>query len=84
MRFAINVPNFGDYADPEVFLRLAREAEESGWDGLFVWDHILVDPDWAVPIADPWVLLTAAATVTRRSGGSSTTSRRLRAMRACR
>lgn len=66
MRFAINVPNFGDYADPQAFLRLATEAEAAGWDGLFVWDHILVDPEWAVPIADPWVLLSAAATVTRR------------------
>jgi alkanesulfonate monooxygenase SsuD/methylene tetrahydromethanopterin reductase-like flavin-dependent oxidoreductase (luciferase family) len=66
MRFAINVPNFGDYADPQAFLSLAREAEASGWDGFFVWDHILVEPDWGMPIADPWVLLSAAATVTTR------------------
>jgi alkanesulfonate monooxygenase SsuD/methylene tetrahydromethanopterin reductase-like flavin-dependent oxidoreductase (luciferase family) len=66
VRFALNVPNFGEYADPATFIRLAREAETAGWDGLFVWDHILVDPDWGVPIADPWVLLSAAATVTDR------------------
>jgi alkanesulfonate monooxygenase SsuD/methylene tetrahydromethanopterin reductase-like flavin-dependent oxidoreductase (luciferase family) len=66
MRFALNVPNFGEYADPATFLRLARAAEATGWDGLFVWDHILVDPDWGVPIADPWVLLSAAAAVTDR------------------
>lgn len=66
MRYAINVPNFGDYADPETFVRLARHAEASGWDALFVWDHLLVDPDWGVPIADPWILLAAAATATER------------------
>jgi alkanesulfonate monooxygenase SsuD/methylene tetrahydromethanopterin reductase-like flavin-dependent oxidoreductase (luciferase family) len=66
MRFALNVPNFGEYADPRTFVRLAREAEVAGWDALFVWDHLLVDPDWGVPIADPWVLLSAAAAVTER------------------
>jgi alkanesulfonate monooxygenase SsuD/methylene tetrahydromethanopterin reductase-like flavin-dependent oxidoreductase (luciferase family) len=65
MRYAINVPNFGEYSDPRTFMRLAVDAERSGWDGFFVWDHILVDPDWGVPIADPWVLLSAAAAVTQ-------------------
>jgi alkanesulfonate monooxygenase SsuD/methylene tetrahydromethanopterin reductase-like flavin-dependent oxidoreductase (luciferase family) len=64
MRYAINVPNFGDYADPAAVLDLARAAEEAGWDGLFVWDHLLGATDWRVPMADPWVLLAAAATVT--------------------
>ena len=66
MRHAVNVPNFGEYADPHVFVRLARETEAASWDGLFVWDHLLVDPAWGVPIADAWVLLAAAATVTER------------------
>ncbi|HEX6129247.1 MAG TPA: LLM class flavin-dependent oxidoreductase [Candidatus Limnocylindria bacterium] len=66
MRYAINVPNFGDYADPSVFVRLAREAEAAGWDALFVWDHMLGDPDWGVPMADPWTLMAAAAAVTER------------------
>lgn len=66
MRYAINIPNFGDYADPRAFLDLARAADDAGWDGLFVWDHVLGAVDWRIPIADPWVLLAAAATVTRR------------------
>jgi alkanesulfonate monooxygenase SsuD/methylene tetrahydromethanopterin reductase-like flavin-dependent oxidoreductase (luciferase family) len=66
MRFAINVPNFGDTGDPATFLRLAREAESAGWDGLFVWDHILVGQEWGIPISDPWALLSAAAAVTER------------------
>jgi alkanesulfonate monooxygenase SsuD/methylene tetrahydromethanopterin reductase-like flavin-dependent oxidoreductase (luciferase family) len=66
MRYAINVPNFADYADPATFVHLAREAEDAGWDGLFVWDHILVARDGRMPIADPWILLAAAAAATSR------------------
>lgn len=66
MRFAVNVPNFGDYADPRTFMRLALTAEAAGWDGFFVWDHLLVDPEWGLPIADPWVVLAACAAVTDR------------------
>jgi len=43
---------------------LARSAEEAGWDGLFVWDHMLAIPGMA--IADPWVTLSAVATATTR------------------
>jgi hypothetical protein len=46
MRYAINVPNFGDYADPDTFVRLARSAEAADWDGLFVWDHLRWRPAW--------------------------------------
>jgi alkanesulfonate monooxygenase SsuD/methylene tetrahydromethanopterin reductase-like flavin-dependent oxidoreductase (luciferase family) len=46
-------------------VELAAEAEERGWDGIFLWDHILYrDPVSAV--ADPWVALSAIATRTRR------------------
>jgi alkanesulfonate monooxygenase SsuD/methylene tetrahydromethanopterin reductase-like flavin-dependent oxidoreductase (luciferase family) len=47
---------------------LAHEAEEAGWDGFFVWDHLnyhqagLPQP---VAIADPWMLLAAVALRTR-------------------
>jgi len=66
MRFAINVPNFGDFADPRVVADLARRAEAAGWDGLFVWDHVTHRKVLRRHIADPWVLLTAAALATRR------------------
>jgi alkanesulfonate monooxygenase SsuD/methylene tetrahydromethanopterin reductase-like flavin-dependent oxidoreductase (luciferase family) len=64
VRFAINTPNFGDFSDVRVLADLAREAEEAGWDGFFIWDHI--GSDWDAPIADPWVALTAMALATRR------------------
>jgi len=66
MRFAVDVPNFGDFADPRVVADLARRAEEVGWDGLFVWDHVTHRKTLRRQIADPWVLLTAAALATRR------------------
>jgi alkanesulfonate monooxygenase SsuD/methylene tetrahydromethanopterin reductase-like flavin-dependent oxidoreductase (luciferase family) len=66
MRFAVDVPNFGDFADPRVVASLARRAEDAGWDGLFVWDHVTHRKDTRRAIADPWVLLTAAALATQR------------------
>jgi alkanesulfonate monooxygenase SsuD/methylene tetrahydromethanopterin reductase-like flavin-dependent oxidoreductase (luciferase family) len=64
MRYAVDVPNFGDFADPRVVADLARRAEEAGWDGLFVWDHVTHRKQLRRQIADPWILLTAAALAT--------------------
>ncbi|GAB2603785.1 LLM class flavin-dependent oxidoreductase [Kribbella endophytica] len=68
MRFSINVPNFGDFADPRVVARVAAAAEEAGWDGLFVWDHVVHNKAkrQGQPFGDPWMLLTAAALATSR------------------
>lgn len=66
MQFAINTPNFGSFGDARVMAELAHEAEDAGWDGFFIWDHIGGDPENAFPIADPWVELTAMAMTTNR------------------
>ena len=66
MRYSVNVPNFGEFAAPEVFAEVARRAEEAGWDALLVWDHVVGEKDLRWEIADPWILLTAAALATRR------------------
>lgn len=66
MRYSIYVPNFGEFAAPEVFADVARRVEEYGWDGLLVWDHVVEQKDLRREIADPWILLTAAALATRR------------------
>ena len=66
MRFSVNIPCFGDFADPRAVAELARVAEEAGWDGLFVWDHVLHRFHGSRPFADPWMLLTAAALATSR------------------
>jgi alkanesulfonate monooxygenase SsuD/methylene tetrahydromethanopterin reductase-like flavin-dependent oxidoreductase (luciferase family) len=68
VRYSINIPNFGDFADARTVARVAVAAEQAGWDGLFVWDHIIHDKTarQGQPFGDPWMLLTAAALATSR------------------
>src|SRR5688500_11146066 len=66
MRFGIHTPNFGEFHDANVMAVLAREAEDAGWDGYFIWDHIFWKWPQNQPAADPWVLLTAMAAATER------------------
>ncbi|MBP2184168.1 LLM class flavin-dependent oxidoreductase [Amycolatopsis magusensis] len=68
VRYSINIPNFGDFADPRAVARVAKAAEDAGWDGLFVWDHVVHDKRErrGLPFGDPWMLLTAAALATSR------------------
>jgi alkanesulfonate monooxygenase SsuD/methylene tetrahydromethanopterin reductase-like flavin-dependent oxidoreductase (luciferase family) len=68
MRYSINVPNFGDFADARTVARVARDAEEAGWDGFFIWDHVVHSKRWRghAPFGEPWMLLTAAALATSR------------------
>jgi alkanesulfonate monooxygenase SsuD/methylene tetrahydromethanopterin reductase-like flavin-dependent oxidoreductase (luciferase family) len=63
MRFSINIPNFGDFADARAVAATAEAAERAGWDGLFVWDHVM-HRRHRRPYGDPWMLLTAAALAT--------------------
>ena len=64
MRYAVEVANIGTYSDPRTVLGLAAAAEEAGWDGLFLWDHLAFA--WGPPAADPWVTLAAVAATTER------------------
>jgi len=66
VRYSVYVPNFAEYGDPRVLLDLARRAENAGWDGLFIWDHLTLDRRAGIAVADPWVLLTAVALSTER------------------
>lgn len=63
LRSALWLPIFDELADPVVVAGLAAEAEEVGWDGMFVWDHLL----WREPVsavADPWITMAGIATAT--------------------
>ncbi len=63
MRFAVGIPNLGDYADPRVLADLAGLAERSGWDGVFCWDHL---SRYGEPATDPQIALAAMALATER------------------
>ncbi len=63
MNYGIYVPNFGPYGDAETLADLAQDAEDAGWDGFFIWDHVA---GWQLDFVDPWVALTAVAMRTTR------------------
>jgi alkanesulfonate monooxygenase SsuD/methylene tetrahydromethanopterin reductase-like flavin-dependent oxidoreductase (luciferase family) len=63
-RRALFVAPFGELAEARVLARLAAEAEAAGWDGFFLWDHIVYTE--VSRLADPWVALAAIAAATER------------------
>ena len=67
MRFAVYLPTVKEFADVGLLADLGREAEQRGWDGVFVWDVIalsLDDKPW--PLVDSWTALAAIAAATSR------------------
>ncbi len=63
MNYAIYLPTFTPFGSPRVIADLARDAEQAGWDGVFLWDDVAGSEQ---DLADPWISLAAAAMVTRR------------------
>ncbi len=68
MRFGINLPNFGWFGDITILVDIAVEVEESGWDGFFLWDHMLVfkQDNLVTKFVDPWIALAAIACHTKK------------------
>lgn len=64
LSFGVFLPPFDELAEPRRLVELARSAEEAGWDGFFLWDHMLAFRGMAV--ADSWILAAAIAEVTER------------------
>lgn len=62
MKFGLDVPVTGAYADVRCLVELALEAEEAGWDGFFL-QEVFSGPE---PAADPWASLGAVAVATHR------------------
>ena len=63
VRYGLILPNFGDFFSPRYLAQLAEQGEHAGWDGFFLWDHVLA---WPTAIVDPWVALAAIAMRTRK------------------
>ena len=65
MQRGVAIPCFG--TDPAALIRLGVAAEAAGFDGFFVWDHIVFSNTGdGPPILDPWVVLAAVASRTER------------------
>jgi alkanesulfonate monooxygenase SsuD/methylene tetrahydromethanopterin reductase-like flavin-dependent oxidoreductase (luciferase family) len=64
MFYGIYTPNFGAETTPRLLADLAAEAEQAGWDGFFLWDHMVYSLNQKLPLYDPWVALAGMATVT--------------------
>ena len=63
MKYAIYLPTFSPFGSASIIAGLARDAEQAGWDGMFIWDDVAgTDKD----MTDPWIALAAAATATQR------------------
>lgn len=64
-RRAIFVAPFDELADPRLLAELAADAEAAGWDGFFLWDHIVYSAP-ASAVLDPWIAMAAIAMATDR------------------
>lgn len=63
MRLGLSIPIMDE---PSALVDLGVAAEANGWDGVFLWHHVVGTPDFAVPMSDTWVLLGALAVRTER------------------
>lgn len=71
MNIGVHLPQFGRASGPESIRRAAEQAEELGFDDVWVSDHLAVPDGVAYPPAylyEPIVTLTWAAAATRRVG----------------
>jgi alkanesulfonate monooxygenase SsuD/methylene tetrahydromethanopterin reductase-like flavin-dependent oxidoreductase (luciferase family) len=62
MRYGIEVVPFGPYSNPRAVVELAQAAEEAGWEGIWLWDHVV----FPYGVGDPWITLAAVAAATTR------------------
>ena len=66
MYYGIYTANFGDETTPTLLAELVAEPEDAGWDGFFLWDHIVYSRKQILPLYDPWVTLAGIAMRTER------------------
>ncbi len=68
MHYGIVLPTMGRGGDARIIADLAHDAEESGWDGVFIWDVIYSERDNPEEglTCDPWIAMAAIAMRTER------------------
>ena len=65
MKRAIFIAPFDELSEPGIVADLAARAEERGWDGFFLWDHVAYRAP-VTALADPWITMAAIVTRTER------------------
>lgn len=66
MRTAVYLPPFGELADAEALAYLAARAEDAGFHGAFLWDHVARPHHRGLQVGEPWTALAAMALRTER------------------
>jgi alkanesulfonate monooxygenase SsuD/methylene tetrahydromethanopterin reductase-like flavin-dependent oxidoreductase (luciferase family) len=66
MRFGLLVSSVGEHADARLLAEVAAEAEQAGWDSIFLWDVLRYIARDGEAVVDPWIALTAMAMTTER------------------
>ena len=66
MFYGVHVQNSGAFGDPRTLAQMAHDAEDAGWDGFFIWDHLVYAVNQTGPVTDPTVALAAIAMSTSR------------------
>lgn len=67
LKYSIITPNVGEiFSSVKDLVEMAILAENSGWDGLFIWDLIHSRRAPVIPVVDPWIALTAIAGKTEK------------------
>jgi len=66
IRYGLYVPNFGKGSYARTLAELASDAEDAGWEGFFLWNHLIDERNKRIPIVDPFVALAAIAMSTKR------------------
>jgi alkanesulfonate monooxygenase SsuD/methylene tetrahydromethanopterin reductase-like flavin-dependent oxidoreductase (luciferase family) len=65
MKYAIQFSNYGTIIkDVRNVVKLAQEAEDVGWDGFFLSDHLIFMKHPSMTSFDPWITLSAIAVKT--------------------
>jgi alkanesulfonate monooxygenase SsuD/methylene tetrahydromethanopterin reductase-like flavin-dependent oxidoreductase (luciferase family) len=76
VRYGLVIPNWEAGSDVGRLVEVAIAAEEGGWDGVFLADHLIFPPpseigalsvpETFLPMPDPWISLAGIATATKR------------------
>ena len=65
LKYAVGLPTVGDFGDIRTLIDLATSAEQHGWDGVHLWDHLLYhERGW--PVVSSTVVAAAIAAATSR------------------